>query len=805
MKVSLKWIMEILGVNLDPISTAEKLTMTGTEVEKIEKFNSPHPGIVIADLLHRKPHPFKKEEKDNSLEVLKIWDGKREVEVVCSAPNIPDPGGKVVFAGEGTIVGGKTILPVEFNGIKSMGMLCSEKELEIGEDASGIIVIDENIEAGTPLNSLCDFEDWVLDISVTPNRGDLLGHIGVAREISAIFNIPFNIPSVSENYPAIGEDPSSKIKIEILDTKGCPRYTASVITGVKIKPSPLQIRNRLWRLGLRPISNVVDVTNWCLLLYNQPLHAFDLDLLSGREINVRRAKQGERIITLDGIERILNEDDLVIADRTSPVAIAGIMGGEGSGVNEITKNILIECAYFDPRTIRRTVTRLNLESPSSYRFERDIDPSNQIHVLKDATSLVCKLSGGVAYKNFIDIHPEPKTPAPIKLREARIKKILGVQLNWQESINSLERLGCKLEKNLDFAIVTPPSFRHDLTREIDLIEEIIRLAGYNLLPSTHPRIEVSPPQRGSFDLLESIRKCMSSGGFDEVVNLSIVDSEKQKIFFPNEELILIDNPLSIEKNALRVSLLPGLLENLKLALSLGYRSLRIFEVGTIFKSGDGGIVEGIIEKKAVCAMAFGPRPGWIGEKRGNADFFDVLGILEHLCEEIWNTKPLVEKLKLEENNENYLSFLSPSTACTVSILGEKCGWLGELHPRFHNLTSNMNAGIMEIEIPLKPAIPKRFKGISVFPPVERDISMVFDESVESKRVIETIKKSGEALLESATISDVFRSSEIGKGKKSMTFSLVFRSKERTLKAEEVDNIRNQIISTLEKEFDAHLR
>jgi phenylalanyl-tRNA synthetase beta chain len=804
MKISIKWIMEILGADLDPAATAEKLTMSGSEVEEIDHVKAPDPRIIVADIVEAAPHPSSRR---SELKVVGVWDGKRQVQVVCGAPNTPGKGARVVFAGEGVEIKGVKLAPRDFDGVRSTGMLCSEEELGIGPDESGIIVLEENVKAGTPLASAFDLEDWIFDISVTPNRGDMLGHIGAAREIAALHGIPFPAPGIPSDYEESDEDPSKLVRIVIEDPEGCPRYTAAVVRGVEIGPSPLKMRSRLLHLGVRPISNAVDITNWILLLHNQPLHAFDLKRLSGGQIIVRRARPNERIITLDGIERILDGKDLVIADKASPVAVAGIMGGEGSGIEEYTKDILIECAYFSPMTIRRTSSKLNLSSESSYRFERGIDPSNQLHALKEATRMMCLLMGGKAAGGLLDIHPKPHVPLAVSVRGKRVEKILGAKLDWDESLAALSRLGCGVKKEGAEALVTIPPFRPDLTREIDLIEEIARIAGYDRIPSTSPVIQVSAPERSSYDLVKSIRTQMASGGFTEAVNLSLVGFEKQQKYFPGREPVRIDNPLTSERDVMRLSLVPGLLDNLVHALTWKERSVRLFEVGTVFRPGDGGLVEGIVERTHAAAIAFGPRPGWIGEKRGEADFFDVMGLLEHLCEGLWNCPPALEK-----GGDGLPAFLLPASAVRVSILGRECGWVGELHPELYHWldlprskSDSEKVGLMEIDVPDARPAARRFRPIPTLPTAERDIAMIFDEPAPAAKIIDVIRAAGGELLESVELFDIYRGKGIGEGKKSMAFSLVFRSKQATLKTEEIDALHKAIIAALEKEFAARLR
>ena len=809
MKISTNWIKEILQSDLDPHATAHKLTMSGTESEEVEHTAAPPSNIIVADVIETIDHPSSDRKE---LKIVKIWDGKERLQVVCGAPNTPGEGAKVVFAGVGSEIKGVRLEQREFNGIASAGMLCSEDEIGIGPIEDGIIVLDEDVKAGTPLREAFELEDWILDLSITPNRPDLLGHMGAAREIAVLHGIPFREPDVPEDFDELPDKASDLAAITILDPEGCPRYTGAVVRGVTIGQSPLKIRNRLHNLGVRPISNVVDVTNWILLLHNQPLHAFDLKQLSGATIIVRKADDKERIITLDGVDRELCGDDLVIADKSSPVALAGIMGGEGSQIEKITKDLLIECAYFSPQTIRKTSARLKLSSESSYRFERGIDPTSQINSLKDSVAMICRLTGGKAARGLIDAHPSPHKPPAVGLRSARVEKILGAKFDWNENLDILEKLGCKITLDMHDqrqAMIGIPPFRPDISREIDLIEEIARIRGYDKIPSSRPVISVSSPERGNYDLVRKIRYALAAGGFTEAVNLSIVGSEKQKKYFPSLEPVVVANPITSERDTMRLSLLPGLLDNLVNALNWKEKSVRLFEVGTVFSKGEGGLVEGIVEQTGVAAVAFGDRPGWIGEKRGEADFYDVLGLLRHFADAVWQSEVKIERPAEDKDKP---AFLLPASACRILIGDSPCGWIGELHPELfqwlelpQGKSGRGKAGVFELSIPGIRAEARKFRAMPAYPSVERDIAMVFDERLAASAMLETIRKEGGDLLESAEVFDIYRGKGIEKGKKSLAFSLVFRSPDATLTTEEVDPIYDKIIDRLEKEHGGKLR
>ena len=808
MKISINWIREILGADIDPSVAAERLTMAGTEVEGVQRVAALDPGILVAEVVETVDHP---RSARSGLKVVTVWDGSRKVQVVCGAPNTPGPGARVVFAGTGLTIQGVRLEPRSFDGIESTGMLCSEEETGIGQDASGIIVLDEAVAAGTPLRSAFPLEDHILDLSTTPNRPDLLGHLGVARELSVLMGVPLSEPRPREGWEELDEATADLVRIVIEDPEGCPRYTAAVVKNVSIGPSPLVMRSRLAMLGVRPISNAVDVTNWILLLHNQPLHAFDLKRVTGRTIIVRRARENERVITLDGVDRYLDGHDLVIADAASPVAVAGVMGGEGSGILEDTRDVLIECAYFSPATIRRTSSKLNLTSESSYRFERGIDPTSQIRALRDAAGMMADLTRGKVARALIDVHPRPHVPAAVTLRRQRVGRILGADIDWKASLDILGRLGCGVRREdaaAASAELAVPAFRPDLTREIDLIEEIARIRGFDAIPSRRPVITVGPPERSSYDRVRAVRRELAAGGFMEAVNLSIVDGTGQKLYFPDARPVVVANPLSSEKDVMRVSLIPDLLDNLARALQDKARAVRMFEVGTVFRLGEGGIVEGIVETTHAAAVAFGPRPGWVGEKRGEADFFDMVGLLGHLVDAVWHVAPAIARA-----SAGAPVFLAPASACGVTVQGEACGWVGELHPEVCRRLELPKArqgrekvGILEIRLPSLLPVTKKFRPIPAYPTAERDIAMIFDESVEAETILGTIRREAGAILESVSLFDIYRGSGPSwEGRRSLAFSLVYRSAETTLRTEEIDAVHGRVVSALERTLGGKLR
>jgi phenylalanyl-tRNA synthetase beta chain len=804
MKASIKWIQEILGEEVDAGRAAERLTMGGVEIEEVVGIPSPHRDVVAARIVDRGPHPER-----SRLHVVTVDDGHGTHRVVCGAPNTPDAGGTVVFARPGAKLGAATIGVKDIAGVASSGMICSEHELAVGPDESGILVLDETPTPGTPLAELYDLEDEVLEFTITPNRPDCLGHIGLAREVAAVLGMRFTRPPpprlAEETGPPIGELASVRID----DPDGCPRYTAAVVRGVAVRPSPFALRHRLHILGVRPIENIVDITNWVLLYDNQPLHAFDLRLLPGGEVVVRRARDGETIVTLDEVERELRSTDLVIASRERPIAVAGVMGGEGTAVRDDTTDVLIECAYFDPNTIRRTSARLKLMSESSYRFERGTDPGVLPEVAARAATMMVDLGGGRAAGGLIDVHPVAIERPRMVFHVPRAERIVGTAFEARWCQNALERLGCEVAPTTGdeaFAVLAP-TYRPDLTREIDLIEEVARLRGYDTMESTYPSVRVSEPRRGSFDLVMRYKRALAATGLDEVVTLSFASARRlEELSLPGVPVVLA-NPLSTDRDVMRTSLLPGLLDLLAEHVARSRGPLRVFEVGTVFERSDGGVVEGVRERISAAALVCGPRPAWISEDRGVMDFHDVHGVLEHAFENLFCVTPTIERF------EDAPAWLHPRSACRVVAGGRVLGWIGELHPGQAgrlDLPADkeglpLPVGILEVEVTGEPYRVPRYRPYSTMPASERDLALVFPEEVEVGRIREVVCEQVGSILESVEVFDVFRGAGIPAEHKSVAFRMTMRAEDRTLRQEEVDAAVDRVVEELASELDGRAR
>lgn len=802
MKASMKWIGEILGEALDAAVVAERLTQAGVEIDEVSTPPVPGKGVVTARIVERRGHPSR-----DDLFVVRVDGGDGVHEVVCGAPNTPGPGAGVVLARPGAMVQGHEIALRELAGVESAGMLCSEAELGIGPDEAGILVLDEEFAPGTPLASAYDLDDSLLEYTITPNRPDCLGHVGLAREVSAVLGLTFRNPVPDLEAAELDTPVEDLATVRIEDPVGCPRYAAAVVQGVKIGPSPFRMRHRLHLLGVRPISNVVDVTNWILLLDNQPLHAFDRTLLPEGLIIVRRAGAGETMVTLDDLERKLVPTDLVIAARDRSVAVAGVMGGEGTSITDRTSDVLIECAYFDPDSIRRTSARLRLQTESSYRFERGTDPSPLPQIVRHAAAMMVRLGGGGMARGVVDVYPERIEPARITLRVPRVEKIVGAPFDRDECLAALLSLGCTVKAEDEKLEVAAPTFRPDLTREIDLIEEVARLRGYDTIPLTYPFVQARPPQRAGYDTMLRLKRAMSAAGLDEVVSLSLVHSRwLEDLGLPGDP-VRIANPLTADRDVMRTSLLPGLLDLLQYHVSRLKTGLGVFEVGTVFRAGDGGTVDGIVETKECAGLVFGPRPSWVGERRGYADFHDAWGAVVHALGDLWNRAP--EPRRLQQVH----AWLHPRSASAIVAGGVDVGWVGELHPRVAEMLdlpvdgkgTPWPVGIFAFDVSTDHAVRPRFERYSEMPQAERDIAMVFPDSVEVGSILSSIRNTAESILEDAYVFDVFRGGSVEEGFKSVAFRLVLRASDRTLTQGEVDRLVESVVSVLASSLGGKMR
>lgn len=646
----------------------------------------------------------------------------------------------------------------------------------------------------------------VLELNVTPNRGYCLSHIGVAREVAALLNKslklsdPIKALEAESGAVAVGD----RVSVENLEPELCPRYCALVIENVKVGPSPKWLKDRLLAIGLRPINNIVDITNFVMMEYGQPLHAFDRDLLTGNKIVIRRAKKGEPFASLDGTELKLEPDALVIADGDRPVALAGIMGGTNSQVSETTSHVVLESACFDPATVRKGSKKYGLRSDSSYRFERGVDWNGVVSAQARAALLIKELAGGEICSGRIDIYPEAGKPIIVPLRVSRVNQLLGGSFSAEQIQDLLSRLGMEIAEPSETMQVRIPSFRPDLSREVDLIEEIARIDGFDKVGTVFPVAEVRPVKVAARQkIIKKVREVLCSTGFSETVHYSFIENahaEEFKTAFASEQdqLIVLKNPLSSENDTMRTSLIPGLLKTAALNLSKGQKPLKLFEVGSVYFANSN---ENRTEKGVLSAIVLGPYELTPWKPRGKEyDFYDLKGTLETLAEHL--------HLKLE-TSPGGKPFLMPGKSVRVHVNDIELGYLAQVDPE-QKLVHEMGQNIYALELDLgalEKAISSslQFQQIAKFPETYRDISILVDRQVTSQQVADLILKTGSPLIQKVELYDHFEGKKIQADKKSLTFALSFQSAERTLSDEEVTPLFERIIQTLESELGASLR
>ncbi|MCX7611053.1 MAG: phenylalanine--tRNA ligase subunit beta [Ignavibacterium sp.] len=799
MKVSLNWLKEY--INLDGISLNEivdKLTMAGLEVEEIINQNDIYKDFLVAEVKEVIKHP-----NAEKLSICKIFDGKNILQVVCGAPNVA-VNQKVVFAPIGTIIpnGNYEIKKAKIRGIESFGMICSEDELLLGNDSSGILVLNDDLIVGSKVTESLNLNDVILEISITPNRPDALSHIGVARDLSAIFNRELKIPSIS-----LVEDENSIFDyafVEVEDIINCPRYSAKVILNVEVKESPSWLQQKLKAVGLRPINNIVDVTNFVLYEIGQPLHAFDLDLLNDKKIVVRIISKNTEFVTLDSKKRELPAGTLMICDSQREVAIAGIMGGENSEINFNTKNILIESAYFNPSKIRRTSKLLQLQTDSSYRFERGTDPNITKFAAERAAQLIAEIAGGKVLKGTIDVYPKKISPKEIILRFSKLNKVLGFEIEKEKVLIILKNLGFDIyEVQPDEVKVSVPTFRPDVEREIDLIEEVARINGYDNIPIV-PKISVTLEKKEDHQKFEDkIRDICVGLGFYEMINNPLV-SEKEALLTGNP--IKIANPISVDMSSLRTSLFAGALNSVKRNLNLGNKDLMLFEIGNVFNSrvqSEINDFNDFQEKQNLIIVLVGKEQNktWNYSEK-SFDFFSLKSYVNAILSKI-----SLEKFTKDSynSNENEIFIYYFQKTLNDKIIGSG-GKVKKQVLELFDISSDVYLFEFDLSEIKKFDIPvvKYIEPLK-YPKIIRDFAFIFDKNIFYEEIENFILTQKLKLLKKVELFDVFESDFIGESKRSLAFRLEFYDETRTLTEEEVEVEFNYLIEKITNNFNAKLR
>lgn len=801
MKITRNWLKEYVDFDWTPEELGERLTMLGVEVEEVVRQEGEFEGVVVAQILASDKHP-----NADKLSVCRVADGKGERQIVCGAKNYK-VGDKVPLALPGctlpTAPGAApfTIKVSKMRGVESQGMLCSAAELRLAEDAAGLLILPENAQVGQGFAEHLGRAggDVIYDLEITPNRPDLNSVLGIAREISALTGNPLRLPALVE--PVVADKTGALVAVEIAEPELCPRYVARVVRGVKVGPSPAWLRNRLEQVGVRSINNVVDVTNFILMELGQPLHAFDyhlIDQASGSPtIVVRRAGEGEKFTTLDGQVRTLNSQMLLIADRAKGIALAGVMGGQNSEINDSTVDVLIESANFNPQNVRATSKKLELRTDSSYRFERGADPGICEYASQRAAVMIQELAGGTILSEPIDVFPGKAAPRKISLRPEKTEALLGIKIPVETQAAYLSKLGLNARVEGGLIQTEIPTFRVDLKRETDLVEEITRLYGVDKISSTPPRGAIGSNAFDSvYDQISQVRAVLCACGLNEAQGQTLIsDQTLTALGLSLPEAVRLENPLSVDMNVLRPSLLPGLIEALRHNAHHQTHDVRLFEIGRVF-SGSNAVKE---ERRLALVLSGARVAGfWSGTERDEKiDLYDLRGVLEELFERLG-----LRGLVISPQTGPSGCFLQ---SASVQLGKFSMGEFGQLNPlvaRKYDVREAVFAAELNLEMLLARSNRSRsFKALAAFPAVRRDLAMIVDEKVTHEAVLQVVKQTKPQNLESAELFDVFRGKSVPEGRKSVAYAFTYRAADRTLTEAEV----NQAQAALTQEFKNRLQ
>jgi len=799
LRVSLEWLSDYVEVNMPPEELADLLSMSGTAVDRVIKMGEGVSGIVTGRVVHIGPHP-----NAEDLKVVLVEDGTVVREIVCGAPNLRE-GVKYALAIPGArlpVVSDKELRRADIRGVESDGMLCSGAELGISEDRSTVLEIEPESEVGVDLRDLLPLQDVILELEVTPNRPDCMSMVGVAREVAALTGADLKMPEAP--FEEAGRPIDKLAKVFIKDVKGCPRYSARVVTGVKMAPGAQWMQRRLMAAGLRPINNIVDVTNYVLLELGQPLHAFDLGLLEQGTIVVRLARHGEVLTTLDGVDRQLDDRSLVIADVFKAVALAGIIGGEYSEVTDSTTSILIESAFFDSTSIMLTSKRLGIRTEASSRFERGTDPAATVFAARRAAYLMETLAGGTSAVGEIDVYPEVIKPVTIDLRPERVNQVLGLDITTETMLGILESLEAEVEGN-SVLRVTVPTFRGDLEREIDLIEEIARIYGYDRIPEELPggyglEAGLSEEQKLEADIYQ----VLLTNGLSEAITYSLIFNEDlDRLLLPPEDgmrrTVEIMNPLAGTGEVMRTTLVPGLLRVAANNVNRDNMDLALFERGRVYIASEPDRLPDEVESIGILLHGTRGLPNW-SEQAEPVDFYDIKGAFESVAAALGVT------LGFRPEDRPYLA---PGYAARVELNDCVLGHIGRLHTKVaesFGLEGEFYVGEIAISRLLESATEQLlYRPVRRFPTVKVDIALVVDEGTNAARVTDEIWSRSGRYLKSVRIFDVYTGPQIPSGKKSLAFALEFGSGEGTLTDRQAHSELDTIIAGLEKELGALLR
>ncbi len=811
MKFTLNWLQNYVDIQgLSPDKLADHLTMLGLEVDEIAPLYQDLVALKTGLVISAESHP-----DADKLTVCQVRIGDEIYQIVCGAPNVRQ-GLAVVVALPGTVLPGNfKIGKSKIRGVESLGMICSERELGLSNEHDGIMELPEGTLHGQSFLKAMALDDIFVEVDLTPNRPDCASVIGIAREIAGVLRKPLTLPIQGAAIPATSKD----FSVEIQANELCPRYAARLIKNVKIGPSPWWLRKCLLNVGLRPINNIVDITNFVMLEYGQPLHAFDFDTLAGSKIVVRTPRQSEMsFATLDDAARQLDSEMLMICDGEKPIAVAGVMGGLNSEVTGTTTTILLESACFNPVSIRKTARKLNMATDASYRFERGVDPDGTINALNRAVGLICELAGGQAPEDGYDCYPGKRELSTLDLSISRTNSLLGIDLTGDKISELLESIGinCRSEER-DLLKVMPPSFRIDIEREADLVEEVARLYGYNNIPATLPEVKLSYPEQDSNRLRRlKLAERLTSIGYTEAINYSFI-SEKHvgmlniSAVDDRSRGVQLLNPLSEDQAVMRTTLLPGLLENVRRNINHQKTAIKMFEIGKVFTPVGNNVQPK--EKTMLSGVLSGNRHGEsspLHYKPEPVDIFDAKGCVEFIIREM-ELGPIGDAeaihFALSENEGEpfaedgfYLDILSGSS---------RIGSLGKIKTevlrRFSIKHDVYYFDLFYDRICDQNTVSKQFSSLPVFPSVKRDIALVVSEQVSAGELLAKVQNSRDKLIESCEIFDVFQGTKIPEGYKSVALTITYRSQTKTLTEKNVEKSHSKIVRLLTEEFGGSFR
>jgi phenylalanyl-tRNA synthetase beta chain len=787
-KVVLSWLREFCPVDLSPEELGELLDSKGMHVESIDRPWEGLEGVVVARVLEVSDHP-----NSDKLCLARVDLGGSEREVIVGVRNMA-PGDLVPYAGPGSRVPAlpEPLARREIRGVASEGMLVSGRELAISADHSGILVLAPDFEVGADVKAAVGLDDAVLDLEIETNRPDLLSVFGIAREVAAATGFPLTAPDVW--VEEAGGEATSAASVVVEDPERCPRYLARLIADVEIRPSPLRTQARLTAAGMRPVSNVVDATNYVMLELGQPMHPFDLERLDGRGIVVRRARAGERLVTLDDVERAFTEDDLLIADHGKAVGIAGVMGSAAAEVSDETTQVLLESAHFEPRGVLRTSRRLLLPTEASIRFSRGTDPEGVGDAAARSARLMVEWGGGAVLRGAIDVGGSPPRRR-IAVRPARASLLIGHEVSASDVADAIERIGITTEKQDDVVVAEAPSFRPDLQREEDLIEEVARIQGYENLRATLPGIRQAGGLAPEHRFRRRVREALVRSGLREALSLPFAAPADLELM-GHDGAIAVANPPSADEPFLRRSLVPGLVRALARTMSRGARGAALFEVGHVFHPANP-----VNEREMMSLLLAGPADDGLYAGGRAFDFFDAKGALESLM-----TALAIESWTLTGTLDRPFH---PGRSAIVDVAGDPAGGIGELDPRVAGrLDLPARVAVVELDVGLLSAHAgsgATYRDIPRFPPVRRDLAFIVDATVSAAEVRSALEDAGGELVGAVLLFDVFEGDPIPPGRRSLAFSVDIRATDRTLTDQEADGVVASIVGRLAEDFGAELR